>query len=147
MSQSLPSPAAPASPALSDDAQTEAPLTMEASTMLTTLPVDTKQALATAGKLNVDRVVIHLTAIGSAPRMKQMVFRMTATNRFEVVVRQIRKKLEKEHNLKGHESVYCYIGNVFSPALDETVENLWRCFKQGPKEELYVGYAVNPAFG
>lgn len=58
--------------------------------------------------------------------MKQMVFRMTATNRFEVVVRQIRKKLEKEHNLKGHESVYCYIGNVFSPALDETVENLWR---------------------
>lgn len=54
MSQTT-SPAAPGSPALSDDVQTEAPLTMEASTMLTTLPVDTKQALATAGKLSIDK--------------------------------------------------------------------------------------------
>ncbi|KAJ4359699.1 Ubiquitin-like protein [Didymosphaeria variabile] len=72
-----------------------------------------------------------------------MVFMMTAANRFEVVVRQIRNKLK----LQPHESVFCYIGNVFSPALDESVENLWRCFKQGTKEELYVGYALSPAFG
>jgi ubiquitin-like protein ATG12 len=69
------------------------------------------------------RVVrIHLVAIGSAPRMPTMVFMMTASNRFEVVVRQIRNKLR----LQPHESVFCYIGNVFSPALDERVENLWR---------------------
>lgn len=49
------SPAQPASPALSDDGQAEAPLTMEASTLLTTLPTDTKQALATAGRLNVEK--------------------------------------------------------------------------------------------
>ncbi|OAG12158.1 putative autophagy protein Apg12 [Paraphaeosphaeria sporulosa] len=116
---------------------------MAASTMLTTLPVDAKEALATDGKVHVQKVRIHLVAIGSAPRMSTMVFMMTASNRFEVVVRQIRNKLK----LKPHESVFCYIGNVFSPALDESVENLWRCFKQGQKEELYVGYALSQAFG
>ncbi|KAF9741340.1 hypothetical protein PMIN06_001999 [Paraphaeosphaeria minitans] len=137
------SPAQPASPALSDDAAPEAPLTMAASTLLTTLPVDAKEALVNDGKVRVQKVRIHLVAIGSAPRMPTMVFMMTASNRFEVVVRQIRNKLK----LKPHESVFCYLGNVFSPGLDESVENLWRCFKQGQKEELYVGYALSPAFG
>jgi len=41
--------------------------------------------------------------------------------------------------------VFCYVGNVFSPALDEGVGNLWSCFRQG--EELVVGYALAPAFG
>jgi hypothetical protein len=41
--------------------------------------------------------------------------------------------------------VFCYVGNVFSPALDEGVGNLWTCFRQG--EELVVGYALAPAFG
>jgi ubiquitin-like protein ATG12 len=47
--------------------------------------------------------------------------------------------------VKEHESVFCYVGSVFSPALDEGVGNLWSCFKQG--EELVVGYALSPAFG
>lgn len=88
---------------------------------------------------------------------------LTASHRFEMLVTSLRKKLK----LQPHESLFCYIGNVFSPALDETVENLWRvsllrmrggryrgngadgvqCFKQGPKDELYVQYAMSPAFG
>ena len=47
---------------------------------------------------------------------------LTATHRFEMLVTSLRKKLK----LQPHESLFCYIGNVFSPALDETVENLWR---------------------
>jgi ubiquitin-like protein ATG12 len=47
---------------------------------------------------------------------------LTATHRFEMLVTFLRKKLK----LQPHESLFCYIGNVFSPALDETVENLWR---------------------
>jgi ubiquitin-like protein ATG12 len=47
--------------------------------------------------------------------------------------------------VKEHESVFCYVGNVFAPGLDEGVGNLWSCFKQG--EELVVGYALSPAFG
>lgn len=54
MSQPEP-PAQPASPALSDDATPEAPLTMAASTLLTTLPVDAKEALATDGKVHVQK--------------------------------------------------------------------------------------------
>lgn len=41
--------------------------------------------------------------------------------------------------------MFCYVGSVFSPGLDEGVGNLWSCFRQG--EELVVGYAISPAFG
>ena len=46
---------------------------------------------------------------------------LSANSRFETVVRSLRRKL----GVKEHESVYCYIGNVFSPGLDEGVGNLW----------------------
>jgi ubiquitin-like protein ATG12 len=36
-------------------------------------------------------------------------------------VRFLRKKL----GVKEHESVFCYVGSVFAPALDESVMNLW----------------------
>ncbi|KAJ4295386.1 Ubiquitin-like protein [Kalmusia sp. IMI 367209] len=126
-----------------DDDKTEAPLTMAASVILTQLPQDARKALETAGELKVEKVRIHLTPIGNAPRLTQLEFQIKQNNRFEVIVRQIRKRLK----VQPHESVFCYIGNVFSPGLDESIGNLWRCFKQGQKEELYVGYAMSPAFG
>ncbi|KAF1977442.1 APG12-domain-containing protein [Bimuria novae-zelandiae CBS 107.79] len=136
---------APASPGLSDDGQNagEAPLTMEASTLLTTLPVDTKHALASAGKLPLSKVRIHVQPVAGATPLKTTVFALTSSHRFELLVQLLRKKLR----LQPHESLFCYVGSVFAPALDETVENLWRCFKQGPNRELYVQYAVSPAFG
>jgi ubiquitin-like protein ATG12 len=94
------------------------------------------------------------------------VAKVSTNQRFEMVVRFVRRKLQ----LKDHESVFCYIGNVFSPSLDEGVGNLWtvsytrpwrrrsqcvylkenltnvvQCFKTG--DELVVGYAMSPAFG
>lgn len=36
-------------------------------------------------------------------------------------MRFLRKKL----GVKEHESVFCYLGNVFSPSLDEVVGNLF----------------------
>ncbi|PVI05074.1 APG12-domain-containing protein [Periconia macrospinosa] len=128
-------------PGNGDDEEAEAPLTMAASVMLTNLPRDASKALDEAGRLGVEKVTIRLQPIGSAPHLKQRVFKLSSTNRFEVIVRQLRKKLA----VQPHESVYCYIGNVFSPGLDESVSNLWRCFKQG--EELVVGYALAPSFG
>ncbi|CAI6318818.1 unnamed protein product [Periconia digitata] len=123
------------------EAEAEAPLTMAASVVLTNLPRDASKALDEAGRLGVEKVTIRLQPIGSAPPLKQRVFKLSASSRFEVIVRQLRKKL----GVKPHESVHCYIGNVFSPGLDEGVENLWRCFKQG--DELVVGYALSPSFG
>ena len=66
-------------------------------------------------------VTIRLHPIGSAPKLNQRVFKLSSNQRFETIVRFLRKKL----GVKDHESVFCYIGNVFSPSLDEGVGNLW----------------------
>ncbi|KNG49789.1 ubiquitin-like protein atg12 [Stemphylium lycopersici] len=124
-----------------EDDTTEAPLTMAASVVLTNLPKDTSKALETAGNLTVQKVTIRLHPIGSAPHLTQRIFKLSTNQAFATIVRFLRKRL----GVKEHESVFCYVGNVFSPGLDEGVGNLWSCFKQG--EELVVGYALAPAFG
>ena len=86
-------------------------------------------------------VTIRLQPIGSAPHLTQRIFKLSTNQNFATIVRFLRKRL----GVKEHESVFCYIGSVFSPGLDEGVGNLWSCFKQG--EELVVGYALSPAFG
>ncbi|KAH7093009.1 ubiquitin-like protein ATG12 [Paraphoma chrysanthemicola] len=124
-----------------DDETTEAPLTMAASVVLTNLPRDASRALETAGNLTVQKITVRLQPIGSAPHLNQRVFKLSTNQRFETIVKFLRKKL----GVKEHESVFCYVGSVFSPALDEGVGNLWTCFKQN--DELVVGYAMSPAFG
>ncbi|KAI4698742.1 Ubiquitin-like protein [Alternaria sp. BMP 2799] len=116
-----------------EDDTTEAPLTMAASVVLTNLPKDASKALEGAGNLAVQK--------GSAPHLTQRIFKLSTNQSFATIVRFLRKRL----GVKEHESVFCYVGNVFSPALDEGVGNLWSCFRQG--EELVVGYALAPAFG
>ncbi|KAF2874308.1 ubiquitin-like protein ATG12 [Massariosphaeria phaeospora] len=121
-----------------DDGDTaEAPLTMAASVVLTHLPRDASKALEMAGGVPVQKVVIRLKPIGSAPQLTQRVFKLSTHLRFETVVRFLRKRL----GVKEHESVFCYIGDVFAPGLDEGIGNLWS------GEELVVGYALAPAFG
>ncbi|EOA91645.1 Ubiquitin-like protein [Exserohilum turcicum] len=120
---------------------TDAPLSMAASVVLTNLPKDASKALETAGNLTVQKVTIRLQPIGSAPHLTQRIFKLSTNQHFATIVRFLRKRL----GVKEHESVFCYVGSVFSPGLDEGVGNLWSCFKQG--EELVVGYALSPAFG
>ncbi|KAF3051738.1 Ubiquitin-like protein [Didymella keratinophila] len=121
----------PAERAIEEDDKTEAPLTMAASVVLTNLPRDASKALETASNLGIEKT----------PHLNQRVFKLSTNQRFETIVRFLRKRL----GAKEHESVFCYVGSVFSPALDEGVGNLWTCFKQN--EELVVGYAMSPAFG
>jgi len=90
---------------------------------------------------SIPTVTIRLQPIGSAPHLTQRIFKLSTNQSFATIVRFLRKRL----GVKEHESVFCYVGNVFSPALDEGVGNLWSCFRQG--EELVVGYALAPAFG
>jgi hypothetical protein len=66
-------------------------------------------------------VTVRLQPIGSAPHLNQRVFKLSTNQRFETIVRFLRKRL----GAKEHESVFCYVGSVFSPALDEGVGNLW----------------------
>ena len=86
-------------------------------------------------------VTIRLQPIGSAPHLTQRIFKLGTNSTFATIVRFLRRRL----GVKEHESVFCYVGSVFSPGLDEGVGNLWSCFRQG--EELVVGYAISPAFG
>jgi len=86
-------------------------------------------------------VTIRFQPLPATPALRQPRFKISSGQRFEAVVRFLRKKLA----LKDHESVFCYVNSVFAPGLDEGVANLWRCFKVG--DELVVMYSVTQAFG
>jgi len=67
-------------------------------------------------------VVVRLSPLPNTPPLRQPKFMVSTTQRFEVVIRFLRKRLQ----LKDHESVFCYINSCFAPGLDEGVGNLWR---------------------
>lgn len=136
-----------------EDDATEAPLTMAASVVLTNLPRDASKALQTAGVLAVEKsmrsshfawakadvatVTVRLQPIGSAPHLNQRVFKLSTNQRFETIVRFLRKRL----GVQPHESVFCYVGSVFSPALDEGVGNLWTV-RNGNRLVVYIGNLI-----
>ncbi|KAK0944805.1 Ubiquitin-like protein [Friedmanniomyces endolithicus] len=123
------------------DDNADMPLTMAASVVLDHLPRDAHKALETAGELEQDKVTIRLSPLPNTPQLRQPRFKCSSNQRFEHIVRFLRKKV----GLQDHESVFCYVNSVFSPGLDEGVGNLWRCFKTG--NELVVNYSITQAFG
>lgn len=140
--QVIPSPPRSPSPT-STPPPTDDALPLTASLILTNLPKSASAALQTAGDLPAShsKLTLRFQPVGSAPALRQRVFKISATQRFSFVVGFLRKRL----GLKEEEGVWCYVNSVFAPSGDEVVGNLWRCFKVG--EELVVGYAVLPAFG
>ncbi|GAB7357542.1 hypothetical protein MBLNU459_g0059t1 [Dothideomycetes sp. NU459] len=100
----------------------EMPLTMAASVVLDHLPRDAHQALEGAGELAQAKITIALRPLPNTPQLRQPRFKISSTQRFEAVVRFLRRRLQ----LKDHESVFCYVNSVFAPGLDEGVGNLWR---------------------
>ncbi|KAL8920653.1 MAG: hypothetical protein Q9208_006135 [Pyrenodesmia sp. 3 TL-2023] len=153
----------PASPAPSDpipDSPTAAnpsiPLPLSASILLTGLPQDATSALEQAtyaASADIpEKVTIRLQPIGSAPQLRQKVFKISSKNRFETVVSFLRNKLFKKGGEGGADAgggggghVFCYVNSVFAPGLDEGVGALWRCFKTD--DQLIVAYSTTPAFG
>lgn len=75
-------------------------------------------------------MTIRLTPLPNTPQLRQPRFKCTSTQRFEAIVRFLRRKL----GLKDHESVFCYVNAVFAPGLDEGVGNLWRVSSLGWEE-------------
>ncbi|OCK91518.1 ubiquitin-like protein [Cenococcum geophilum 1.58] len=109
---------------ISDDEDTAAdlPLTMAASVVLTSLPRDAAKALEGAGELKQDKVTVRFQPVGSAPHLQQRVFKVSSAQRFETVVRFLRRRL----GVRDSDSVFCYVNSVFAPGLDEGIGNLWR---------------------
>ena len=67
-------------------------------------------------------VTIRFYPVGSAPPLRQKVFKVSASQKFETVVNFLRKKLD----CKSTDSVFCYVNSVFAPGLDEGVGGLFR---------------------
>ncbi|EST09624.1 Ubiquitin-like protein Atg12 [Kalmanozyma brasiliensis GHG001] len=99
------------------------------------------QALEQYKKKDASKVVVRFKAIGNAPIMKNNHFRITAFNRFQAVTVFLRKEL----NFKPTDSLFLYINASFSPAPDDTVGNLFRCF--GTEGHLIVNYSTTAAWG
>ncbi|KAF2964876.1 hypothetical protein GQX73_g8703 [Xylaria multiplex] len=137
-----PSPSPPPSPIQDRPASPELPLTMTASTVLTSLPHDASSALASAGGFDQEKVLVRFKAVGSAPQLKTEVRKISATQKFETVVTHLRKIL----SLNPTDGLFLYINSAFAPALDEIVGNLHRCFKDS-NNQLIVVYSIAPAFG
>jgi ubiquitin-like protein ATG12 len=66
------------------------------------------------------KVIVIFQAIGNAPILKQKVFKLTASNKFQTVIQFLRKELR----YKGSDPLFLYINSAFSPSPDETISNL-----------------------
>lgn len=88
-------------------------------------------------------VLLHFRPGPSTPLLpgEKQKYRMSSTLHFDAIIKFLRKKLR----LQNHESIFCYVNQVFAPGLDEGVGNLWRCFRTG--NELVVSYCVVQSFG
>ncbi|KAG6308625.1 hypothetical protein E4U45_008220 [Claviceps purpurea] len=104
------------------DNQQPLPLTMTTSVLLADLPRDATAALATAGTFPQEKVVVRFKPVGSAPSLAQELCKITATRKFEEVVRYLRRKLR----CGDSESVFLYVNSAFAPSLDEVVGNLYQ---------------------
>ncbi|KAJ6008490.1 Ubiquitin-like protein ATG12 [Penicillium herquei] len=124
-----------------DDHGADLPMNMTTSIMLTGLPRDAHQALADVEAIDAGKVTVRFQPLPSAPILKTRVFKVSASQKFETVVKFLRKKLD----CKDTDSVFCYVNSVFAPGLEEGVGGLWRCFKTD--DQLIVAYSMTPAFG
>ncbi|KAJ5129460.1 Autophagy-related protein 12 [Penicillium bovifimosum] len=136
-----PSPTRANAPIPDDDHGADLPMNMTASVMLTNLPRDAHQALADVESIDAGKVTVRFQPLPSAPILKNRVFKVSASQKFETVVKFLRKKLD----CKETDSVFCYVNSVFAPGLDEGMGGLWRCFKTD--DQLIVAYSMTPAFG
>jgi len=73
--------------------------------------------------------------------LKQKYYKITASNKFQAVISFLRKEL----GWKPQDSLFLYINAAFSPAPDDTVGNLYKCFKTD--NYLIVNYSSTAAWG
>ncbi|KAJ3273294.1 hypothetical protein HDV01_004652 [Terramyces sp. JEL0728] len=83
------------------------------------------------------KVVIRLKQVGSAPILKQQVFKLSSANTFQKVIQYIKKELQQ--------SVYVYVNSAFCPSPDDLLFDLDQMF--GLEGTLIVNYSTTPAWG
>ncbi|CAG8434544.1 5350_t:CDS:2 [Diversispora eburnea] len=98
-------------------------------------------ALEKYKKKDSSKVVVRFRAIGNAPILKQNFYKITASNKFQAVIQFLRKEL----NYKTSDPLFLYINSAFSPAPDEIVANLHKCFSTD--QHLIINYCTSAAWG
>jgi ubiquitin-like protein ATG12 len=88
-----------------------------------------------------NKVVVNLSAVGSAPQLKQTKFKIGGEQTFASIVSFLRKQLR----LRPEDSVFAYCMSAFSPAPDTTVADLNAAF--GAQNVLTIHYCLTPAYG
>ncbi|TCD67614.1 hypothetical protein EIP91_012179 [Steccherinum ochraceum] len=82
------------------------------------------EALESYKKKDPNKVVVRFKAVGNAPIMKQNLYKITASNRFQAVIQFLRKELA----WKAGDPLFTYINLAFAPAPDDTVSNLFKMY-------------------
>ncbi|KAI0087181.1 APG12-domain-containing protein [Irpex rosettiformis] len=98
-------------------------------------------ALETYKKKDPAKVVVRFKAVGNAPIMKQNLYKITASNRFQTVIQFLRKEL----GWKAGDPLFTYINLAFAPAPDDIVSNLYKSF--ATEGHLIVNYSTTAAWG
>ncbi|KAH8103337.1 APG12-domain-containing protein [Cristinia sonorae] len=99
------------------------------------------EALESYKKKDPSKVVVRFKAVGNAPIMKQNLYKITASNRFQAVIQFLRKEL----GWKAGDPLFTYINLAFAPAPDDTVSNLFKSFST--EGHLIVNYSTTAAWG
>ena len=87
-------------------------------------------------------VSVRFHPIGSAPILKQKIFKISASSRFSVVLNFLRKRL----GIREGDGLFCYVNSVFAPGLDEGVGNLYRvCILYDPRIRVKKCQLQQPA--
>ncbi|WVQ82134.1 ubiquitin-like protein ATG12 [Cryptococcus sp. DSM 104549] len=98
-------------------------------------------ALQEYKKKDATKVVVRFKSIGSAPIMKNNVFKATAGHKFQAVIMFLRQQL----GTRREDSLFTYINSAFAPSPDDTVGNLYKNF--GTEGHLIVNYSNAQAWG
>ncbi|KAF8811125.1 putative ubiquitin-like modifier [Phlegmacium glaucopus] len=102
---------------------------------------ETLKLFETYKRKDSSKVVVRFKGVGNAPIMKQNMYKITATNRFQAVIQFLRREL----GWQSGEPLFLYINSTFSPAPDDTVLNLFKSFST--EGYLIVNYSTTPAWG
>ncbi|GAA5927757.1 Atg12p [Sporobolomyces koalae] len=87
------------------------------------------------------KVIIRFKATGNAPIMRQSVFKITASHRFQAVHAFLRTQL----NLKPSDPLFLYLNSSFAPAPDDVISSLLASY--GTEGQLNVNYSSTQAWG
>ncbi|KAI9495741.1 ubiquitin-like autophagy protein Apg12-domain-containing protein [Zychaea mexicana] len=100
-----------------------------------------EQVLESRKLKDATKVLVLFNAIGNAPILKQKLYKITASNKFQMVIQFLRKQLRYQ----GSDPLFLYINSAFAPAPDEIVGSLYKSFKT--EEQLIVNYSTMAAWG